>query len=314
MSTRQPLPSASTSTAPWLREIRRPPHNFFDIPMASTRWSRPSRRWTPTAAATPWCWRRKAARLCAGAPTWPTATPRRSRPARARWNPLYGEAIRPFSLQPAGGGGGARPAIGGLGLALVADSAVTCPEARFGQLTRRLGFHPGFGMSVTLPRRRACRRRQLSLFFTRPAPVGGHEGARDRPGRRAGAVTCARGAARTGARDRGFRRRWPCSPRARHVRRKGLRKQIRLAVAHESTGAERAAFKTADFREGAGRMLRAARRASPVAERRRPSRRHGAAPGQGLLHASSIDEAGRAVAAGAAVLGLVTGHAQRPGA
>jgi enoyl-CoA hydratase/carnithine racemase len=40
---------------------------------------------------------------------------------------------------------------GGLGLAMVADFRVTCPQARFAANFTRLGFHPGFGLTVTLP-------------------------------------------------------------------------------------------------------------------------------------------------------------------
>ncbi len=40
---------------------------------------------------------------------------------------------------------------GGLGLAMVADFRVTCPEARFCANFTRLGFHPGFGLTVALP-------------------------------------------------------------------------------------------------------------------------------------------------------------------
>ncbi|HET7849802.1 MAG TPA: enoyl-CoA hydratase/isomerase family protein [Pseudolabrys sp.] len=40
---------------------------------------------------------------------------------------------------------------GGLGLAMVADFRVACPEARFVANFTRLGFHPGFGLTVTLP-------------------------------------------------------------------------------------------------------------------------------------------------------------------
>ena len=40
---------------------------------------------------------------------------------------------------------------GGLGLALVPDLRVTCPEARFSANFTRLGFHPGFGLTHTLP-------------------------------------------------------------------------------------------------------------------------------------------------------------------
>jgi enoyl-CoA hydratase/carnithine racemase len=40
---------------------------------------------------------------------------------------------------------------GGLGLAMVGDLRVSCPEARFCANFTRLGFHPGFGLTVTLP-------------------------------------------------------------------------------------------------------------------------------------------------------------------
>lgn len=41
---------------------------------------------------------------------------------------------------------------GGLGLALAADFRIASPEARFSANFARLGFHQGFGLSVTLPR------------------------------------------------------------------------------------------------------------------------------------------------------------------
>jgi 2-(1,2-epoxy-1,2-dihydrophenyl)acetyl-CoA isomerase len=40
---------------------------------------------------------------------------------------------------------------GGLGLALSADFRVAAPEARFSANFARLGFHHGFGLTVTLP-------------------------------------------------------------------------------------------------------------------------------------------------------------------
>ena len=44
-------------------------------------------------------------------------------------------------------------AIGaGLGLACVADFRVTCKEARLAANFTAMGYHPGFGMTVTLPR------------------------------------------------------------------------------------------------------------------------------------------------------------------
>jgi len=65
---------------------------------------------------------------------------------------LYMEAVRLFRVR--------KPIIaavqgaavgGGLGLAMTADFRVACPEARFVANFTRLGFHPGFGLSVTLP-------------------------------------------------------------------------------------------------------------------------------------------------------------------
>ena len=71
---------------------------------------------------------------------------------RRRSGRLYGEAVRLF--------GNKKPVVcavqgaaigGGLGLSLVGDFRVTCPEARFAANFSRLGFHPGFGLSHTLP-------------------------------------------------------------------------------------------------------------------------------------------------------------------
>jgi|TARA_B110000438_G_scaffold70420_1_gene70638 enoyl-CoA hydratase/carnithine racemase len=44
------------------------------------------------------------------------------------------------------------PAVGGgLGLAMVPDIRITCPNARFSANFAALGIHQGFGMSVTMP-------------------------------------------------------------------------------------------------------------------------------------------------------------------
>ena len=67
-------------------------------------------------------------------------------------NPLYAQAARLFagSVPIVAAVQGA--AIGaGLGLAMVADFRVGAPEARFAAPFARLGFHQGFGLSVTLP-------------------------------------------------------------------------------------------------------------------------------------------------------------------
>jgi len=40
----------------------------------------------------------------------------------------------------------------GLGLALLADFRIACPQARFSANFTRQGYHPGFGLTYTLPR------------------------------------------------------------------------------------------------------------------------------------------------------------------
>ena len=65
---------------------------------------------------------------------------------------LYVEAVRLFSTKKPIVGAIQGAAIGGgLGLALVPDFRVTCPEGRFSANFTRLGFHPGFGLTHTLP-------------------------------------------------------------------------------------------------------------------------------------------------------------------
>jgi enoyl-CoA hydratase/carnithine racemase len=68
-------------------------------------------------------------------------------------NPLYVEAVRLFSARKPIVAAVQGAAVGaGLGLALVADFRVAAPEARFTANFVKLGFHPGFGITHTLPR------------------------------------------------------------------------------------------------------------------------------------------------------------------
>ena len=65
---------------------------------------------------------------------------------------LYEEAVRLFSTKKPIVAAVQGAAIGGgLGLALAADFRVAAPEARFSANFAKLGFHHGFGLSVTLP-------------------------------------------------------------------------------------------------------------------------------------------------------------------
>lgn len=54
---------------------------------------------------------------------------------------------------------------GGLGLAMVGDFRVASTQSRFSANFNRLGFHPGFGLSVTLPRVIGAQQAAL-LFYT----------------------------------------------------------------------------------------------------------------------------------------------------
>lgn len=66
---------------------------------------------------------------------------------------LYEQAVRLFAAKKPVIAAVQGAAIGaGLGLALVADFRIAAPEARFAANFVKLGFHPGFGISFTLPR------------------------------------------------------------------------------------------------------------------------------------------------------------------
>jgi enoyl-CoA hydratase/carnithine racemase len=66
---------------------------------------------------------------------------------------LYSQGMRLFRTRKPIVAAVHGPAIGaGAGLALVADFRIACLASRFSVPFNRLGFHPGFGMSCTLPR------------------------------------------------------------------------------------------------------------------------------------------------------------------
>jgi len=65
---------------------------------------------------------------------------------------IYDQAVRLFrARKPMVGAIHGAAVGGGLGLALVPDFRVTCPQARFRANFSGLGVHPGFGLTVTLP-------------------------------------------------------------------------------------------------------------------------------------------------------------------
>ena len=138
-----------------LVEIRRPPHNFFDIPLikeiaeAFESFDEDVNIRAVVLAA-------QGKAFCAGANFSDGSTldgqgrrPNEPGPGVA---PLYVEGNRLFrTKKPIVAAVHGAAVGGGLGLAMVADFRVACPETRFCANFTRLGFHPGFGLTVTLP-------------------------------------------------------------------------------------------------------------------------------------------------------------------
>jgi enoyl-CoA hydratase/carnithine racemase len=138
-----------------LVEIRRPPNNFFDIPLIKDIASA-FEAFDEDGDIRAIVLASQGKVFCAGANFGDGSTldAQGRRPAEPMpgVRSLYMEGNRLFrtkkpivaAIQGAAVGGG-------LGLAMVADFRVTCPEARFVANFTRLGFHPGFGLTITLP-------------------------------------------------------------------------------------------------------------------------------------------------------------------
>ncbi|MFO1135688.1 MAG: enoyl-CoA hydratase/isomerase family protein [Rhodoblastus sp.] len=87
---------------------------------------------------------------------------------------LYKEATRLFKVEKPIVAAVHGAAIGGgLGLAVMADFRVTCAEARFSANFARLGMHPGFGLTHTLPR--IVGQQQAALLFYTGRRISGEE-------------------------------------------------------------------------------------------------------------------------------------------
>jgi len=79
---------------------------------------------------------------------------------------LYQNAVRLFACRKPIVAAIQGAAIGGgFGLALVADFRVVTPDARFSANFVKLGIHPGFGLTYTLPRLIGIQRASL-MFYT----------------------------------------------------------------------------------------------------------------------------------------------------
>jgi len=124
-------------------EIRRGPDNFFDQALIADLAGAFEELAAEGCRAVVLCSQGK--HFCAGADF--------SRPAPSpSGRHLYDEAVRLFAAPVPVVAAVQGAAIGGgLGLALAADFRVGAPDARFAANFARLGFHHGFGLTVTLP-------------------------------------------------------------------------------------------------------------------------------------------------------------------
>jgi len=159
-----------------LVEIRRPPNNFFDIALiqeiagAFEALDRDARCRAIVLAA-------QGKAFCAGANFGDGSTldkdgQRVDRDIAVQH--LYIEGNRLFRTgKPIIAAVHGAAVGGGLGLAMVADFRVACPEARFAANFTRLGFHPGFGLTVTLPA--VIGETKAALMFYTSRRVGGEE-------------------------------------------------------------------------------------------------------------------------------------------
>jgi enoyl-CoA hydratase/carnithine racemase len=147
-------------------ELHRPPHNFFDDALI-----RDLATAFEALDANPECralvLASEGKSFCAGA-NFGARPAEGSELASGSTRDLYQQAVRLFSSK--------KPVVaaiqgaavgGGLGLALVADFRVVSPQARFAANFVKLGIHPGFGLTYTLPRLIGQQRASLMLYTGR---------------------------------------------------------------------------------------------------------------------------------------------------
>jgi enoyl-CoA hydratase/carnithine racemase len=145
-------------------EIHRPPHNFFDVQLIRDL-ANAFNALDEDASCRVSVLCAEGKSFCAGA-NFANRNATGVEPGAEKRNPLYSEAVRLFSCKKPMIGAIQGAAIGGgLGLALVPDFRVVSPEARFAANFVKIGFHPGFGLTHTLPRLIGMQKANL-MFLT----------------------------------------------------------------------------------------------------------------------------------------------------
>lgn len=228
-----------------LIEIHRPPHNYFDAQLMKDLADAfeamdDDHNCRAIVLAS------EGRSFCAGANFNATAV-RASDEVAATTSHLYQNAVRLFAC--------AKPIVaaiqgaaigGGFGLALVADFRVVSPDARFGANFVKLGIHPGFGLTYTLPRIVGIQR--ASLMFYTGRRITGEEAVAWGLGDVVAAPDRLRDEAMTLASEIA-----ECAPLAvqstRATMRRGLADAVRAQTDHEHAE-QRLLFQTDDHKEG----------------------------------------------------------------
>lgn len=152
-------------------ELLRPPHNFFDVALL-TRLADCLEHLADDGGCRAVVLASHGKSFCAGAELGGKSTGGESMASQ-----VYDQARRLFRFpKPIVAAVQGAAIGGGLGLAMASDFRVACPEARFSANFTALGFHPGFGLTATLPR--AIGQQQAALLFLTSRRIGGEEAAR----------------------------------------------------------------------------------------------------------------------------------------
>jgi enoyl-CoA hydratase/carnithine racemase len=149
-----------------LVEIQRPPNNFFDTALINALGDA-FEALDEDADCRALVLAADGKHFCAGA-NFGDRSQQEDRDTRTQQggNPLYTAAVRLFACK--------KPVIaaiqgaavgGGFGLAVMPDFRVASPSARFTANFVKLGFHPGFALTYTLPRLIGQQRANL-MFYT----------------------------------------------------------------------------------------------------------------------------------------------------
>ena len=157
-----------------IAEIQRPPNNFFDVSLIrSLIEAFTDLDSDDSCRAIVLCAQGK--HFCAGN-DFSRSGDREERAERSptSGNPLYEAAVELFDCK--------KPVVaaiqgaavgGGFGLALVPDFRVVTPQARFTANFVKLGFHPGFGLTHTLPK--LIGQQKASEMFLKGARINGEK-------------------------------------------------------------------------------------------------------------------------------------------